>query len=80
MRSALVGHAQQVIIHGVGIRIDFYSFIELRDGLSILSPANVDQPQPTMSHSQILILRGGELFIGHVGWLRNCRRSLNRLF
>src|SRR5438105_570596 len=51
MRSALVGHAKQVVIHGVRIRVYFHGLIEFRDGFCILSASNVDQSQSTMSHS-----------------------------
>src|SRR5216684_5325729 len=79
VRRDLVRHAQQIVIHGVRIRIDLHSLFELRNRFRILPSPHVDQPQPAVSHRQRLILRGRKSFIGQVFGLRKRGRNLDGL-
>src|SRR5216684_2353202 len=80
VRRDLVRHPQQIVIHGVRIRIDLHSLLELRNRFRILPPPHVDQSQTAVGHRQRLILRGRKGFIGQVLGLRERWRNFNGLF
>src|SRR5260370_32643462 len=73
VRRNLVRHPQQILIHGVRIRIDLHSLLELRNRFRILPAPHVDQSQTAVGHRPRLILRGRKRFIGQLlGLLDRC--------
>src|SRR5713226_331740 len=79
VRRALVRHSQQIVIHGVRIRIDLHGLLEFGNRFCILSAPHVNQSQTAVRHRQRLILRRRKRFIAQVLGLRERWRNLDGL-
>src|SRR5260370_12517982 len=79
MRRDLIRHSQQVVVHGVRIRIDLQRLFERRNPVLVFPPPHIDQSQSAVGHRQRLILRGRKGFIGQVLGLRERWRNFDGL-
>ena len=79
MRGLLVGQAEQVPIHRVGLRVIVIldRLLQRGNGVGELALLEIHETQAAVGHFQRVIFRGCELFVGELGRLGQRRRHFD---
>src|SRR5580692_11325333 len=66
--SLFVANAEQEIIDGIGISVEFCGLLQVRNSFLELSTTKIDEAETAVGHGRNLIFGGGELLFGHIVW------------